>query len=105
MKTVFKKFPVLISCLALAATAFAIAVQAGDDTEQMRVIAKSHNLITPEQAIDKALAAKPGKVKETDLERSAGGSFYEVEIVDAQGIEWEVKVNAQTGEVGKAKRD
>jgi uncharacterized membrane protein YkoI len=105
MKSVFSKILALISCLAIAATMFAAAVRADDDMEQMRVIAKNNSLITPDQAIDKALAAKPGTVKETDLERSAGGSYYEVEILDAQGLEWEVKVNAQTGEVGKVKRD
>jgi len=46
-------------------------------------------------------------VKDADLEnrKFSKGWDYEFEIVDADGTEWDVNVNAKTGKVGSIKRD
>ncbi|WP_018290567.1 PepSY domain-containing protein [Verrucomicrobium sp. 3C] len=45
-----------------------------------------------------ALAEKPGKVWEMEIEREEqGGKIYKFEIKDREGKEWKVLVNAQTG--------
>jgi uncharacterized membrane protein YkoI len=77
-----------------------------DDMAKMQAVAKGRGFITPEQAIERALAAKPGTAVEADLDRRFNGDYYyEVEIVDAEGIEWEIKLDAKTGDVRKTDRE
>lgn len=54
---------------------------------------------TIEQAKEIALAEVSGVVQETELEREDGKLVYEVEILTADGVEMEVEINADTGEV------
>ena len=45
-----------------------------------------------------ALAEKPGKVREMEIERDEKGTkIYKFEIKDREGKEWKVLVNARTG--------
>ncbi|HEX5538993.1 MAG TPA: PepSY domain-containing protein, partial [Methylophilaceae bacterium] len=96
---------------ALFASSFGLmlssAAMADDDYNEMMATVKAAGLIPIEQAADKALAAKPGKITDSDLDERTWpkGWDYEFEIFDANGKEWEVNVDAQTGEVGKVKRD
>ena len=78
-----------------------------DDPQKIAEMAKSFGLISLEQAQAKALAAKPGVVKEVGLEgrKFSKGWDYEFEIVDANGQEWEVNIDAKTGAVGSVRRD
>lgn len=78
-----------------------------DDPQKIAEMAKSFGLISLEQAQAKALAAKPGVVKEVELEgrKFSKGWDYEFEIVDANGQEWEVNIDAKTGAVGSVRRD
>lgn len=79
----------------------------GDDIQKMTETAKAFGFISWEEAQSKALAAKPGVVKEVELERRKlkSGWDYEVEIVDASGAEWEVYIDAKTGKVNSVNRD
>ena len=74
---------------------------ADDDAQEIEAISKELGLITLDQAKAKALAAKPGAVEDFDLENRKFGKGwdYEFEIVDADGREWEVLVDAKTGNV------
>lgn len=78
-----------------------------DDVQKMTEKAKAFGLISHEDAQSKALAAKPGVVKEVELERRKfkSGWDYEVEIVDSNGAEWEVTIDAKTGKVNSINRD
>ncbi len=90
-------------------TAFALPVtgHADDDHHETEAIIKQFGLISPDEAKAKALAAKPGVVTDTDLDnRDFGkGWDYEFEIVDADGKEWEVDIDAKTGAVRHVGRD
>lgn len=62
------------------------------------------------QAFDKlnetALAKHPGGViRETELENEWGRYIYQLEVVDAQGVEWDLELDAATGEVLKDHQD
>lgn len=90
--------------------AFGMATSAqadDDDAQEMAQMIKSFGLIPLEQAQAKALAAKPGVVKEVELENRKFGKGwdYEFEIVDADGTEWEVDIDAKTGAVTDTRRD
>lgn len=89
------------------ATQPALADDDGDDIQKMTETAKAFGFISWEDAQSKALAAKPGVVKEVELERRKlkSGWDYEVEIVDADGAEWEVYIDAKTGKVNSINRD
>ncbi len=50
-------------------------------------------------AEEAALDAVPGEVKETELEREAGSTLYEVEIIGRDGALREVTVDAGSGRV------
>lgn len=80
---------------------------ADDDIQEMESIAKGLGLITLEEAKAKALAAKPGVVKDADLENRKFGKGwdYEFEIVDADGHEWEVNIDAKTGALRGTSRE
>ena len=102
MKNLTQKL--LISAVFLGALTNAYA---DDDIQEMESIAKGLGLITMEEAKTKALAAKPGVVKDADLENRKFGKGwdYEFEIVDADGHEWEVNIDAKTGAVRGTSRE
>ncbi len=53
-----------------------------------------------------AVAKHPGAtVTDTELEDSYGRYIYKVELRDAQNVEWDVDLDAKTGEVLKDERD
>ncbi|WP_018228293.1 PepSY domain-containing protein [Methyloversatilis universalis] len=77
-----------------------------DDLPKMRAIAAAMKLISLEDATAKALAAKPGTVIEADLDRRMlGGYDYEFEIIDADGQNWDVHIDARDGKVRSVRRD
>jgi len=102
-----KAIRTLLTTLAISMTAFMFAATASadDDMAEMRAISKAANLITPEQAVEKALSVKPGTVVDADIDRKFKGYYYEIEIIDAQAVEWEIDIDAETGEVRWVKRE
>lgn len=94
----------IISSVALLTSGLALAE---DDAVKMRSIAEAAGLISLEQAQEKALASKPGTVIEAELDDRSWpkGWDYEFEIIDADGKEWDVDVDAKTGEVRKVDAD
>ncbi|MNG37002.1 Peptidase propeptide and YPEB domain protein [compost metagenome] len=52
------------------------------------------------------LKLHPGAtITDSDLDNHFNGYEYEVELRDAQNVEWDVDLNAATGEVLKNKKD
>ncbi len=80
---------------------------ADDDLQEIETISKGLGLITLEEAKAKAIEAKPGVVKDADLEnrKFEKGWDYEFEIVDADGKEWDVYIDAKSGKVSSVNRD
>lgn len=78
-----------------------------DDLAEAKAIAAAANLMTVEQATEKALQAKPGTVIEVEIDKRTWpeGWDYEFEIIDAQGKEWDVDIDAKTGEARKVRQD
>lgn len=80
---------------------------ADDDLQEMELMAKSFDLISFEEAKTKALEAKPGVIKDAELEdrNFEKGWDYEFEIVDGDGTEWDVDIDAKTGKVTDIHKD
>jgi hypothetical protein len=47
----------------------------------------------------------PGIVLEAELENEDGTTIYEIEIVKADGVEMEIEINAESGEVLTVEED
>lgn len=101
------KTKLIISAAALSALLSSTVSFADDDIHEIKKISEGLNLISLEAAKAKALEAKPGVIDDVDLESRSfsKGWDYEFEIVDVDGNEWEVYVDAKTGEVRKIERD
>lgn len=94
----------VISALSLSAL---VPLAQADDAREMQTLSEGLGLISLEEARSKALEAKPGVIEDADLEDRdfSKGWDYEFEIVDADGNEWEVYIDAKTGEVRKIEKD
>lgn len=95
----------MIAFAAMTSSAYADDV----DIQEMEAISKKFGFISLDEAKAKAkaLAAKPGVVKDADLEnrKFGNGWDYEFEIVDGDGKEWEVNIDAKTGKVNSVNRE
>lgn len=77
-----------------------------DNDEKTDIYRTAHTLdistvLTPSAAAEKALAEKPGTVKDWELEMDNGVALYKFEIVDSSNRDWDVEVNATNGTVVK----
>lgn len=61
--------------------------------------------ISTEQAMSIALQRVPGHVVKAELDNDDGRLVYEIDIRNQQGVKYEVKVDAVTGEVVRVKID
>jgi uncharacterized membrane protein YkoI len=80
---------------------------ADDDSWKTQSQAEQLGLISLDEAKQIALKAKPGIIDDVDLENREffGGWDYEFEILGRDGKEWDVKINAENGEVRDISRD
>jgi uncharacterized membrane protein YkoI len=101
-KTVQTLFAAMVLSFGLSSVAYA-----DDDIQEIQQISQSFGLISLEEAKVKALAAKPGVIGDAELEsrKFKKGWDYEFEILDADGTEWEVLIDAKTGKVNNISRD
>ncbi|WP_296591915.1 PepSY domain-containing protein [Methylophaga sp.] len=97
-----KKF-ILIT---LAGSALNFPVLA-DDINEMNAKSEQLGLIGVDEAKSIALEAKPGIIDDIDLDNRSfvGGWDYEIEVLGKDGKEWDLYINAETGEVRKVSRD
>ncbi|WP_039918097.1 PepSY domain-containing protein [Cellvibrio mixtus] len=100
-----KMTTLIISSLAL--TSLALVANARDlGPDEALKLRDSGSIQSFEKLNEAALAKYPGGViRETELENELGRYIYQLEVVDAQGIEWDVKLDAATGEVLENRRD
>ncbi|AKS05360.1 PepSY domain-containing protein [Pseudomonas trivialis] len=79
----------------------AIQAQAVDPDKPLKVPA-TVTIIAFDQLEATALALHPGStLLDTDLDEEYGKYLYQVELEDTNGIEWEVELDALTGQVLK----
>ena len=57
------------------------------------------------RCVNAALAKKPGKVLEVELEREKGREIYEIEIAGADGKRWELECDLETISIVKIELD
>jgi uncharacterized membrane protein YkoI len=80
--------------------------QADENPEELARLIKSGELLSWEAAGKKAKELHPGaRVSETDLDKEWTRYVYELEVVDRQGVEWDIDLDAKTGEVLQQERE
>ncbi|MFJ2686326.1 PepSY domain-containing protein [Pseudomonas sp. NPDC087342] len=91
---------------AAALTLSAGIAQADVRVDQIPELVKSGKIKPLEELNQAALKLHPGAtITDTDLDNHFNGYEYEVELRDAQGIEWDVDFDAATGKVLSNKQD
>ena len=91
---------------AAALTLTAGLAQADVRVDQIPELVKSGKIKPLEEMNQAALKLHPGAtITDTDLDNHFNGYEYEVELRDAKNVEWDVDLNAATGEVLKNKQD
>ena len=107
MTRINKTLALIIIAASVSTSLSAHVIADDDDVAEMLLISKAAGLISIEQASEKALIAKPGTIIDAELEKRnwPQGWDYEFEIIDAKGQEWDVNIDAKTGESRKVSRD
>ncbi|MGH8728492.1 MAG: PepSY domain-containing protein [Burkholderiales bacterium] len=96
----------LVSAAALALAAGAFAVADDDDHKKVRRLLDAGEILPLETILEKSLALYPGsRVIETEFEDDSDRYTYELEIIDAKGVVWEVEFDARTGDVLEREQD
>lgn len=100
-----KAIAVLFTAVTLAA-ATGLA-QARDVNPQEIIQLHQAGTLKPFEELNKAAQAlhPDANITETDLEEHAGRYIYQVELRNAQGVEWDVELDAVSGEVIKNVQD
>lgn len=65
----------------------------------------SYRQITIEDAMDIARGQVQGEIVKVELDSKGGMPIYEVDIVNPQGVKYEVKISIQSGEVIEVELD
>ncbi|MBN2977043.1 peptidase [Pseudomonas fluorescens] len=95
-------------------TALVATVMIGVTTTQVAAVDPDKPLIVPatvtivafDQLEATALALHPGStLLDTDLDEDYGKYVYEVEVRDSNGIEWDIELDALSGQVLKNHQD
>lgn len=97
----------ITTVLAATLTLASLSVQARDiQLDEAVKLRDAGTIQSFEKLNEAALAQHPGGVvQDTELENEWGRYVYQVEVVDAKGVEWDIELDAATGEVLKNHQD
>ena len=100
-----KKLTALLATALIAATAgIAQARDLGPD-EALK-LRDAGTIMSFEKLNAAAIAKHPGStIEETELEEEHGRYVYQVDLRDAQGVQWDLELDAATGEIHKNHQD
>ncbi|WP_312246691.1 PepSY domain-containing protein [Stutzerimonas nitrititolerans] len=100
-----KTLATLFTAATLAATAnLALAKDIGPD-EALR-LRDAGTIQSFEKLNEAALAKHPGStIEDTELEEEYGRYVYQLELRDGKGVQWDIELDAKTGEVLKDQQD
>jgi uncharacterized membrane protein YkoI len=98
---------ITLSSAVLGATLLAVTlgVSAEDDHDRARRLRDAGDILPLETLIERARAERPGRILELELKEKKERILYEVELVDEQGIVWELHFDARSGELLKSEQD
>jgi len=80
-------------------------VMADDDLEQVRKLRNTESILPLSQILKKIETTYPGTLLDVELEYEDAKLIYEIEILDADHVVQEMKVDASTGEILTTEHD
>jgi uncharacterized membrane protein YkoI len=99
----------LITVIATTFTAAALSLgaMAGDvRPDEAAKLTAAGTILSVEKLNEAALALHPGGViEDAELDKDFRRYVYEVEVVDANGVEWDIELDASNGTVLQNKQD
>ncbi len=95
----------LIALVVLILMLFEGAGLADGDHDRAKRLKEAGEILPLEQVIEKAKKDHPGQLLEAELEEKKGRLIYELELLDEEGIVWELKYDAKSGELLKEKQE
>ncbi|MCG7934808.1 MAG: PepSY domain-containing protein [Candidatus Thiodiazotropha taylori] len=69
------------------------------DHQEVRRLTQSGKILPLTELLRSVQENRPGRVIEVELERKGRLYLYEIEILDDQGVVWEYKLDAVTGDI------
>lgn len=75
------------------------------DHDKARELREAGKILPLETILSKVKKEKMGRVLEVELEKKQGRYYYELELLDNEGIVWEQMIDARTGEFRERKRE
>ena len=76
---------------------FSLSLYADDDHEDAKRLVESGEILALEDVLKNARKIQPGKILEVELETKKGKKIYEIELLNSDGIVFELKFDAKTG--------
>lgn len=76
-----------------------------EDHEQIRRLKESGRIRSLESVLEEIRRDYPGRIIEIELDDDDGRYIYELEVVDEQGIVWDLEIDARTGKLLEKKQD
>ena len=95
----------LAAALCCAAGVVLIPAQADEGPAVAKRLSEAGVILPLEKIVAAARKIKPGEVLESELEKKGKAYVYEIEILDARGQVWEVKLDARTAKLIKLESD
>ncbi|NKE72027.1 PepSY domain-containing protein [Candidatus Manganitrophus noduliformans] len=78
---------------------------ADGDHDRAKQLKEAGEILSLEQVIERAKRDHPGQLLEAELDEKKGRFIYELELLDEEGIVWELKYDAKSGELLKEKQE
>ncbi len=69
------------------------------DHERARRLVEEGAIVPLEALIEKARTIRPGRLLEVEFEQKDGRLIYELELLDGEGLVWELNFDAKSGEL------
>lgn len=82
-----------------------VNLYADDDHNEAKRLFESGKILALEVILKKAREIQAGKVLEVELENKNGNTIYEIELLNTNGIVFELKFDAKTGELLSTKEE
>ena len=95
----------LAAALCVAAGVVLFPAQADEGPAVAKRLSEAGVILPLEKIVAAARKIKPGEVLESELEKKGKAYVYEIEILDARGQVWEVKLDARTAKLIKLESD
>lgn len=91
--------------LATALVATSTGALADLSYTEARKLREGGQVLPEDRIVELVTKTRPGEITSLELDRDFGRLVYEVEVRDAQGQEWDLELDAATGEVLGEQRD